>query len=142
METKKYATAVVLLFMSTSCVSQDHDFKSDSEETLFKNFTLSVCLNTAYGQSSQQLLNEASKAANGYREFGHIALDAYQQARQAVDIWLKKDYSSKSGGQIEIMKCIDLYNSDELSAVFEKYDPCKTKEAWLDQEEFKSKCEK
>lgn len=140
MEIRKLISFTLLTFLSSSCVSNEYSFKDDTERVKFKNFTLAVCMNMAYGESSDTLLNEASLAANGYREFSNIDLNAYDASRNLISKWLNKDYTSKSGGQINLMKCIDLYNSPDLENIFSKYDPCKSKESWLDQNEYIKYC--
>lgn len=134
---------IVILFLSVAfdiALAEDHDFKNASEETLYRNFTLAVCTGTAYEKDSKKIATDAGKAATGYSEFSHIDLAAFDESRKLAIKWLAKDYKSKHGGQIEIMKCIDLYNSQELKTLFAKYDPCKNRDAWLDENEFMKKC--
>ncbi len=140
METKKLIVIFILALLSLSCSSHEHIYKVSSEEVLFKNFTLAVCLNMAYGESSEKLLREAAYAASGYREFSNVSLDAYDEVRNEIKKWLKKDYPSKHGGQIDIMKCIDLQNSSRIKNIFSKYDPCKTRASWLDEKNYQVKC--
>ena len=94
----------------------------------------------AYAGESERIRADVSVALSGYREFGNIALEAYEKVRNLTELWLAKDYPSKQGEQIQIMKCIDLYNADALDAIFDEFDPCKTPEAWLDQEEYNMRC--
>ena len=137
---KKLAITFTLMVVSVSCSAGTHPFKNASEETLFKNFTLSVCIGMAYEGESEKLSSNVNKAASGYREYSNISLDAYEDARSVIRKWLKKDYSSKHGGQIELMKCIDLYNHIDLKSVFNKHNPCNLKESWLDQNDYKLRC--
>jgi len=53
---------------------------------------------------------------------------------------LLKDYPSKHGRQANSAKCFDLYSSDDLANLFEKYDPCASKEAWLIEDDYIKKC--
>ncbi len=138
---KKLAFCLFLSTFSISCSANTHLFKSASEETLFRNFVLSVCIGIAYEGESDRLSSNVNQAANGYREYSHISLDAYEESRSIIGEWLKKDYSSKNGGQVEIMKCIDLYNHVDLREIFQKYNPCKSQDSWLDKDEFKLRCE-
>ena len=140
MEIRKLISLTLLTIFSSSCVSNEYSFKEDTDKVKFKNFTLAVCMNMAYGESSDALLKEASLAANGYREFSNIDLSAYEASRSLISKWLNKDYASKNGGQINLMKCIDLYNSPALENLFIQYDPCKNKESWLDQDEYIKHC--
>lgn len=140
MGTQKLVLLFIFSVYSISGSANTHHFKSASEEELFRNFALSVCIGTAYAGESKKLEDNISKATSGYREYSHISLDAYEEVRAAINDWLKKDYSSKHGGQIEIMKCIDLYNHNDLQKIFQKYDPCKSQDSWLDTAEFKLRC--
>lgn len=137
---KKLTISFILMLITASCSAGTHSFKNASERTLFRNFTLSVCIGMAYEGESEKLSSNINKAASGYREYGNISLDAYEEARSVIRVWLKKDYSSKHGGQIELMKCIDLYNHIDLDKIFNKYNPCDSKESWLDQDDFKLRC--
>lgn len=67
---------------------------------------------------------------------GNVALEAYEELRKVVDSWLAKDFPSKHGGQVQSAKCIAMYNSQELSELFKKYDPCASKTSWLDPSEY------
>jgi len=137
---KKLSYVVFLLILPISCNAEKHPFKSAGEEVLFKNFTLSICLGMAYKDTSKKFTNQTSLAANGYREYSHISLEAYDEARSLAKKWLKKNYESKRGGQINLMKCIDLYNHSELQHIFLKYNPCKSPDSWLDRNEFNKSC--
>jgi len=141
MEIRKLIPITLLMVLSSSCAAKDYSFKEDTNKVMFKNYTLAVCINMAYGESSEPLLKEASLAANGYREFSNIDLSAYEASRGLISKWLSKDYASKQGGQINLMKCIDLYNSPDLDNIFIQFDPCKNKNSWLDQNEFIKHCE-
>jgi len=137
----KKLIGVFLLFTTTNITNADtHAFKQASEETLFRNFTLAICTGMAYEKESKKIATDAGRSASGYREFSHVDLAAYEESRKLVKKWLAKDYKSKHGGQIALMKCIDLYNSKELKNLFGKYDPCKNRDAWLDENEYKKKC--
>jgi len=87
---KKLSYLLFLFILPISCNAEKHSFKSASEETLFKNFTLSICLGMAYKDASKEFINQVSSAANYYREFSHISLEAYEEARTTVKNGLKK----------------------------------------------------
>lgn len=141
MGAKKLGLSLLLAFFAISCVASDHPFKSASEEELFRNFTFSICIGAAYEGASEKMESNVAQAANGYREYSNISLEAYEEARSIVNKWIKKDYSSKHGGQVEIMKCIDLYNHIELKQIFEKYNPCKSPDDWFDKDDYKLRCQ-
>lgn len=141
MDIKKLIVILILSTVSNISLAERHAFKDASEETLFQNFTLAICTGMAYEKESKKIATDAGRSASGYREFSHIDLAAYEESRNLVKKWLAKDYKSKHGGQIELMKCIDLYHSKELKNLFIKYDPCKNRDAWLDENEYKKKCQ-
>ncbi len=135
---KKLTVVSILLLGLSACASQGL-IKESNEEILFKNFVMSICLGTSFTDTI--VASDANKAANGYMEFGNMPIEAYEESRSTVDTWLSKDYSSKAGGQIEIMKCIDLYRSAELKKLYNKYSPCSTKHGWLDISDYHRQCE-
>ena len=142
MDTKKLIF-LSLLYLLSSCSSapSSSGFKKADEEILFKNFVLASCIGHAY-EDSNSLEIHVGSALNGYREFSHISLEAYEEGRKLVKEWLKKDYKSKSGEQINIMKCIDLYNHSDLNKLFSKFDPCDRPDAWINKRKYKAKCGK
>ena len=141
MDISKLIAVLFLLAISNQSLADKHPFKTANEETLFRNFSLAICTGMAYEKFSKEIATDTGKAATGYREYSHIDLQAYEESRKLVNKWLKKDYQSKHGGQIDIMKCIDLYNSKELIRLFKRFDPCKNRGAWLDAKEYQQRCE-
>lgn len=142
MDIKRLIVTISIIIISSACNAEIHAFKEAKEETLFKNITLSLCLGMGYEGKSSYFTDQFSTATNGYREFSNVSLDAYDELRALIKIWLKKDYISKSSSQNILMKCIDLSNSSEIKSLYEKYDPCKSSESWLDNKEYKVKCNK
>ena len=135
---KKLALILSVVIGISSCGSQSNKQES-KEEVLFKDFVLAICLGTAFRDTAVAI--DANRAANGYMEYGNMPIEAYEASRTIVKDWLRKDYASKSGDQIDIMKCIDLYRSSDLEGVFEKYSPCGSKEGWLDPSDYSRQCE-
>jgi hypothetical protein len=141
MGTVKSTISILLALFTLSCNAEVHSFKNASEEMLFRNFALSICIGMAYEGESEKLDSNVNSSASGYREFSNISLEAYEEARSVIQLWLKKNYKSKHGGQINLMKCIDLYNHDDLIEIFNKHNPCNAKDSWLDPDDFKLRCE-
>ena len=108
------------------------------EETTFKKFTLSICLGTAFEE--KEIKKDANKSANAYQMRGNMPPEAIDESRNLVDKWLHKSYLSKSGKQIQIMKCIDLYESNDLLNIYKKYSPCNNKKNWYDPEDYVRQC--
>ena len=84
-----------------------------------KDFALSVCISNGY--KSEQVVKDSLQAAGGYLELGSFPIDAYDEAEKLGKTFLAKNYESKQGGQITLMKCIDLFHSKELKQLIKKY---------------------
>ncbi|KPJ92111.1 MAG: hypothetical protein AMJ53_10050 [Gammaproteobacteria bacterium SG8_11] len=136
----RFVFVIFSVYLMSASHAADHRFKQESEKNFFRYFTLAVCMGMAYESDSKKLASDVGKAASGYLEFGHMDLDAYEDARELIKTWLKKDYQSKTGGQVEIMKCIDLFESEDLDSLYQKHDPCQKPDRWLDESKFKSRC--
>lgn len=133
----KKLTIILACIFTCSCAFK-HDINPVLEQTAFKKFTLSICLGTAFKEKG--IKSDANKAANSYRIKGNMPPEAINDSRELVDNWLKRNYLSKSGDQIQIMKCIDLYESKELLNMYKKYTPCNNKKNWYDPEDYKRQC--
>jgi hypothetical protein len=84
-----------------------------------KNFALSVCV--ADGYRSKEVAKDSLAAASGYSELGGLPFEAYEQAESLAKQFLAKDYKSISGEKLVLMKCIDLFHSEELDQLARKY---------------------
>jgi hypothetical protein len=129
----------VMVFNIISCATGIKNPRN-LENINFYNYANAICIGSAFNDN--EIKKDANRSANGYMEHGNISLDAYQELRGRVDVWLAKDYKSKSGGTLQIMKCNDFYNSGEVQEIFQKYNPCKSSDSWLDSEDFDKQCGK
>lgn len=120
----------------TACAVQP--VNNSAELNNFRNYALGSCLGAAF--SGTEAAADLNKAVHGYMEFANMPLEAYEELRALNKVWLAKDYSSKHGGQINSMKCFDLYNSEQVLALYKKYDPCESKETWMDSSSFEKAC--
>ncbi|MCK6433939.1 MAG: type VI secretion system amidase immunity protein Tai4 [Aquabacterium sp.] len=84
-----------------------------------KNYALSACI--AGGYRSSEVANDATAAANGYKELGSLDIDAYNEALALIKKFLDRDYASASGERMVLMKCIDLFHSKELDRLVQRY---------------------
>jgi hypothetical protein len=84
-----------------------------------KNFALSACI--ADGYKSDEVTKDSRAAAGGYLELGSFPFEAYEEAASLGKTFLAKDYQGKSGEQITLMKCIDLFHSKELDQLAKRY---------------------
>lgn len=90
-----------------------------SPEEYFKNYALSTCL--ADGFTAEEVVQDAAAAARAYLELGELPLEAHTEATQLGRTFLKREYKSKTGAQLIVMKCMDFYHSPELDALARKY---------------------
>lgn len=136
MDTKKLIL-LLIVFNLFSC-STYNGRTANLENINFFNYAYTICIGSAFNDI--EVKEDANRSANGYMIRGNISLDAYQELREHIDTWLSKNYISKSGKSLQLMKCNDFYNSKEIQIIFNKYDPCKSVEGWLDAANFDSQC--
>lgn len=84
-----------------------------------QNFALSVCISDGY--KSEEVVKDSLSAAGGYLELGGFPIEAYQEAEALGKRFLAKDYQSKHGEKLTLMKCIDFFHSKELEQLIKKY---------------------
>ncbi len=120
----KKLVLLLLVIKLVSCSSPTQKMFS-AEERNFYNFAYTICVGSAFEDLAVK--GDAGRSANGYIQFGNIELDAYQELRERVNFWLAKEYKSKQGGSLQLMKCNDFYHSGEIQEIYLRYDPCKNK---------------
>lgn len=135
MDIKRLILIMGFTHLAACAVQPTHDH---AELKNFRNYALGSCLGAAFAGTEAAV--DLNKAVNGYVEFGNMPLEAYEELRELNKVWLAKDYSSKHGGQINSMKCFDLYNSEQVLGVYKKYDPCDSKAHWLEDSDFEKAC--
>jgi hypothetical protein len=136
MEIRKLALILVAGSL-TGCSTSTS--KEENLETInFHKYAYSICIGSAF--NSNEVKEDANRSANGHMEHGNISLDSYEELRMRIDSWLAKHYESKSGKSLQIMKCNDFFYSGEIQEIYDKYDPCVSKDGWLDEADFKRQC--
>lgn len=138
MEARKLVYTLLTLSFLLPSISCAKNIREYNESELFHNFAYAACVGSAF--ESDEIKSDANRSASAYMQFSNISMDAYEAIRKKVNNWLSKNYMSKTGKSLQLMKCIDFVNSGEVQAVFNKFDPCKDKNSWLDEEEFNKKC--
>ena len=136
MDTQRLVLGLTFVLITACTTTQK---TANPELTLFKNYALVTCLGSAAQTEKSQ--RDFNLSANGYMERSHISLEGMEAIRNLSDQWLRKDFASKNGSQVNSTKCMDLFYSPELEALFQQYDPCKNPETWLDEEEFSKSCQ-
>jgi len=91
-------------------------FKHQSGVKLFQHYARASCLATAFTEGD--IHQQAVSALNGYREFGAMPLEAYEELNQPIQQWLKKDYATQAGQQNNLMKCIDFAESELVTDIY------------------------
>lgn len=113
------ASFMALALASTGCHgggTTRHDY---TPIQYLKNYALSACI--ADGYQSADVIRDATAAANGYMELGSLDIDAYNEALLLGREFLAKEYLSKRGEKLILMKCLDLFHSRELDQLARKY---------------------
>lgn len=116
----RYREALMLVMMVLcSGARAEMAFKQQSELKLFQHYAQASCLAAAFTEG--EIHQQAISALNDYREFGTMPLEAYQALIEPAQQWLKKDYSTKSGMQNNLMKCIDFAESELVTKIYKGY---------------------
>lgn len=104
----------LLAVICSSCAVADQESKYNNEV----NYAISYCLSKAYQGSN--FSSDAGHISGAYLQKGSYGLDMYESLRDFVDSYTQKKYMSKHGRNLNIMQCIDLSESSELSSVIKK----------------------
>lgn len=115
----KIITLFTIVLTLTSCNVVAKNTSKYSPKEFFKNYALSTCI--ADGFESKDVVSEAAAAARGYLELGEYPLEAHTEATILGRQFLRKEFKSKSGAKLTLMKCIDFYHSQELEELAKKY---------------------
>jgi hypothetical protein len=79
---------------------------------LLKKWTLSRCLAKAGADSPAG--EDAAKTAAAYLERGATGIEIYEKLDALADSYLKREYAGSVKSHYNTMKCLDLYDSEEL----------------------------
>jgi Type VI secretion system (T6SS), amidase immunity protein len=112
--------ALAFLVAPATVCAEDTDARVRySAAEYLKNFALSVCISDGY--KSDEVVKDSLAAAGGYVELGGFPIEAYEEAAALGKKFLAKEYVSMHGGRLTLMKCIDLFHSNELEQIVKKY---------------------
>ena len=98
-----------------SVIAEVSPTSTASNATLLRNYAAAQCISLAYDDPVVKA--DAQDAVGAYVEFGSVAVEAYEQITVLATSFLTRKYASKSGGKLQLMKCLDLLNSPELAAL-------------------------
>lgn len=116
---RKFVLAVAAsgLMLAASAWAGSSETAASGGARELRGFALARCLGAAF----QQIRAEADAAAGGYVETGSAPFEAYAEIDALAVGFLERDYPSKSGSDLSIMKCFDLLESDELAAAVARH---------------------
>ncbi|MFB9262916.1 T6SS amidase immunity protein Tai4 family protein [Bradyrhizobium erythrophlei] len=116
----KIFAQILFLIVPTTIGAKDANVRVEySPAQYLKNFALSTCI--ANGYKSDEVVKDGLATAGGYLELGSLAFEAYEEATSLGKQFLARDYQSKSGERLTLMRCIDLFHSKELDQLAKKY---------------------
>ncbi len=104
----------LLAIMCSSCAVATPKVGHDNEV----KYAVSYCLSKAYEGSD--FSKDAAHISGAYLQKGNYGLDMYESIRDFVDAYTQKRYVSKHGKNLNIMQCVDLSVSSDLSSVISK----------------------
>jgi len=90
-----------------------------AEKTKLKNSAFCICLNKVYPGYNEKL-NDGSAA--GYFETSAYNIEAFEKLDSLVKVFISINYRSKYERNLGIQKCLDFYNSQDLSILINKLD--------------------
>jgi len=80
-----------------------------------KKYGVAYCLSKTY--PSSQFSSDSKHIAGSYLQKGSFGIHVYESMRNYVGSYRKTKYISKHGKNLDIMQCLDLYDSDPLEVV-------------------------
>ena len=107
----RYASFVILL-QCIACTRSPVDAPQNTQAMLLKKWALSRCLAKAGADSPAG--DDAAKTAAAYLERGATGIETYEKLDALADNYLKHEYAGSVKSNYNTMKCLDLYDSEEL----------------------------
>ena len=134
----RFVNTIFVLFLLPRLV-HGADVRDYKEWQLFSNAAFAICIGQAF--RTKPVVEDAHRTASGYLEYSHMPFAAYLELQKQVGFWLDKKYPGKSGGSLQLMKCIDYYNSGDIRSLYNKFDPCVDRILWPDVHEYGLRCQ-
>lgn len=113
---KLYKTTFIVAIMAALpyCV-QSATTHSDSRAAVLKKWTLSRCLSRAARETP--FGDDAAKTAAAYLEMGNAPIEVYEELDVRAEEVIRRKRTGSVEGDYTTMKCIDLFESEELDRV-------------------------
>ena len=80
-----------------------------------RKYGVAYCLSNTY--PSSKFASDSGHIAGAYLQKGNFGTHVYDSVRNYVDSYREKAYISKHGKNLDIMQCLDLYDSNSLEVV-------------------------
>jgi hypothetical protein len=103
---------VISLLQCIACAAATVDSTENAEATLLKKWALSRCLAKASANSPAG--DDAAKTAAAYLEMGTAGIEVYEKLEALASSYLGREYTGSVKSNYNTMKCLDLFDSDEL----------------------------
>lgn len=116
----RHATFVILL-QCIACTGCTVDTPQNTQATLLKKWALSRCLAKASADSAAG--DDAAKTAAAYLEQGAAGIEIYEKLDALADSYLKREHTGSVKSNYNTMKCLDLYDSEELDRLVRDAEP-------------------
>lgn len=138
MGTQKQALIILSFCLIAACgkIVAANEQLSIKEAQDFRQYAAAICLGASFPEESVKA--DANRSANVY--LGNVDLGAYEAVRIQLRTWNPDGFSTKNGGQAVIARCLEFSESNVVSGIFRQFNPCRNKDAWLDQQAFKAQC--
>jgi Type VI secretion system (T6SS), amidase immunity protein len=107
-----HASLVFVLSQSIACASDPGVAAHNTQAAVLKKWALSRCLAKASGDSPAG--DDAAKTAAAYLEMGGAGIEAYEKLDALAGRYLERRYTGSVRSNYNTMKCLDLYDSEEL----------------------------
>jgi type VI secretion system (T6SS) amidase immunity protein Tai4 len=110
---KMYRSALLLtIALGVPSCGQSGTTRTDTQAAILKKWTLARCLSHSAEQTPTG--DDAAKTAAAYLEMGNVGVDVYERLDALAERYLTRTYSGSVKSPYDTMKCIDLFESDEL----------------------------
>jgi hypothetical protein len=105
----KLIAIILCSLMTYSCTTSD---TKQSEHPNEIKYAVAYCLSRAYPES--EFSQDAAYIAGAYLQKGDYGINMYEDIRSFVDAYQIQALESKHGTNLNIMQCINLYESISL----------------------------
>ncbi len=110
--TTRHLGLVIGLVQCIACGSGSVGSAENPQAALLKKWALSRCLAKASADSPAG--DDAAKTAAAYLEMGTAEIEVYEKVDALAGSYLKREYTGSVKSNYNTMKCLDLFDSDEL----------------------------